>query len=56
MLIAFGLDARLRSGNGKAAYSSLDEAFTAFYLEYFGSLNEIIQLAIGAPMASAGFF
>ncbi|MCP4630638.1 MAG: hypothetical protein GY850_45065, partial [bacterium] len=36
MLIAFGLDARLRDVNAEATYPSLDEAFRAFYLEYFG--------------------
>lgn len=36
MLIAFGIDARLRTAGGSAGYCSLDEAFRAFYLKFFG--------------------
>lgn len=36
MQIAFGLDARLRMSAGSAKYGSLDEAFRAFYLKFFG--------------------
>src|SRR5690606_22651977 len=41
MLIAFGLDARLRNAKGNAAYGSLDEAFRAFYLKFFGTSDSL---------------
>ncbi|NNL92697.1 MAG: FAD-dependent oxidoreductase [Saprospiraceae bacterium] len=37
MLIAFGLDARLRFSEEESKYNSLDDAFKAFYLKYFGN-------------------
>lgn len=36
MLIAFGLDVRLRSSSKNSSCNSLDEAFKVFYSEYFG--------------------
>lgn len=41
MLIAFGIDARLRFGKDSAKYTSLDDAFRAFYFEFFGKEDKV---------------
>ena len=47
MLIAFGLDARLRSMKESEEYPSLDEAFRAFYLKYFGKGSTVPSDYVG---------
>jgi predicted metalloprotease with PDZ domain len=47
MLIAFGLDARLRQAKRNAKFHSLDEAFSAFYLKYFGKGDTVPQDYVG---------
>ena len=47
MLIAFGIDAHLRSGKDSAEYSSLDEAFRAFYLKFFGKGDKVSKDYVG---------
>jgi len=47
MLIAFGLDARLRSTTDNLMYSSLDEAFKNFYLKYFGDGSTVPSDYVG---------
>ena len=46
MLIAFGLDAHLRTAHG-LKYANLDEAFRAFYLKYFGDGSTVPANYIG---------
>ncbi|MGJ7032992.1 hypothetical protein [Niabella hirudinis] len=47
MLIAFGLDTRLRSADKQAQYASLDDSFRAFYLQYFGDGTTIPNDYVG---------
>jgi len=47
MLIAFGLDARLRTTNQSAEFANLDEAFRAFYLKFFGDGTSVPPNYIG---------
>lgn len=57
MLIAFGLDSRLRTANGEGRYCSLDEAFRAFYLEFFGSGDTVPKEYVGYSTEDViGFF
>lgn len=57
MLIAFGIDARLRSSSGKKIYGNLDEAFRAFYLKFFGDGSTVPEDYVGYTTEDViGFF
>ena len=56
MLIAFGIDARLRSGLKNAKYSNLDDSFRAFYLKYFGNGSTIPNDYVGYTTKEAIYF
>ncbi|MEQ9426032.1 MAG: hypothetical protein RJQ09_16520 [Cyclobacteriaceae bacterium] len=47
MLIAFGIDVFLRSAIDKKQFQSLDEAFKAFYLKFFGSSSTVPPEYVG---------
>ncbi|HKJ41818.1 MAG TPA: hypothetical protein VKA27_06965 [Sunxiuqinia sp.] len=47
MLIAFGIDARLRSDKKAQKYTSLDDAFRAFYLKFFGKGQQVPNDYVG---------
>jgi predicted metalloprotease with PDZ domain len=53
MLIAFGLDARFRSNNPTKAITSLDDAFRAFYLEFFGKSDHVPSNYVGYTTTDA---
>lgn len=57
MLIAFGLDARLRTNNPSKEITSLDDAFRAFYVEFFGTEHKVPSEYVGYTTDEAiGFF
>lgn len=51
MLIAFGLDARFRSINPSEKVTSLDDAFRAFYLKFFGKGDQVPKDYVGYTTA-----